>query len=127
MPRAVPIYLRASRQALDLAGGQAEHLAQLADRAAGAVGGKRRHQCRVVTPVALVHARYQHLAQLAREVEVDVRQPAQVLVQEAPQRQPARDRVDVRQPDQVADQRGDRRSPPAPGRMDRQNMSWFQT
>ena len=96
VPRAVPVYLRAPSEALDLPGGQAEHLAQLADRPARAVGRKRRHQRRAVAPVALVHARYQHLAQLAREVEVDVGQPAQVLVQEAPHRQPAGDRIDVR-------------------------------
>ena len=38
--------LRAARHALDLAGGQAQHLAQLADRPARAVGGEGGHQRR---------------------------------------------------------------------------------
>ena len=86
---------------------------------ARAVRREGRHQRRAVVAVALVHARDQPLADVAREVEVDVGQPVQVLVQEAPERQPARDRVDVREPSQVADERGDRRAPPAPGRQQR--------
>ncbi len=45
--------------------------------------------------------------------------PLQVLVQEAPQRQLAGDRVDVREPRQVAHERGDRGAAPAPGRQQR--------
>ena len=96
----------AAREALERSRGQAEDLAELADRAAGAVGGKGRDERRAVAPVALVHARYQRLADVAREIEIDVRQAAEVLVG---------DRVDVREPDQVAHERGDGRSAPTPG------------
>src|SRR3954463_10302232 len=46
-------------------------------------GRERRHERRAVVSVAGVHARDQHLADVAREVEVDVRQRRQLLVQEA--------------------------------------------
>ena len=94
--------------ALDLAGGQPEDLAQLADSPARAERRKGRHQRGVIAPVALVHARDQPLTDIAGEVQVDVGQPVQILVQEAPQLQPARDRIDVRETRQVAHDRGDR-------------------
>ncbi len=70
-------------------------------------------------PVALVDARDQLLADVAREVEVDVRQRGQLLVQEAPDQQLVGDRVDVREAGQVADDRGDARAAAAPGRQQR--------
>ena len=109
----------AAGRALDLARGQAQNLAKLADRAARSKSRKGRHQGRAIAPVALVHARDQPLADVAREVQVDVGQPAQFLVQEAPQRQASCDRVDVRQARQVAHQRGHRRPPPSSGRQQR--------
>ncbi len=98
---------------LDLPGRQAQHLPQLADRSPHAEGREGGDQRRTIVAEAVVHARDQPLADVPGEVEVDVGQPVQVLVQEAPQRQPVGDRVDVGEPGQVADQRGDRGSPPA--------------
>ena len=69
--------------------------------------------------VALVHARDQHLADVAREVEVDVGQRGELLVEEAPEEEVLLDRVDVREPGQVTDDRGDARAPPAAGRQQR--------
>ncbi len=66
--------------------------------------------------VALVDARDQLLADVAREVEVDVRQRGQLLVQKAPDQQLVGDRVDVREAGQVADDRGDARAAPSTGR-----------
>ena len=111
--------LSAPSCALDLTGGQPEDLAQLANRPARAERRKGRHQRCTIAPVALVHARDQPLADVTGKVQVDVGQPVQILVQEAPQLQPARDRIDVRETDQVAHDRGDRRSPPTSGRQQR--------
>ena len=77
--------LRAARDALDLPRRQPERLAELADRAARAVGREGGDERRALAPVALVHARDQHLAHVAREVEVDVRQRRELLVEEAPE------------------------------------------
>ena len=65
---------------------------------------------------ALVDAGDEPLADVAREVEVDVGQRGELLVQEAPDEQLVGDRVDVRETRQVADDRGDARPPPATGR-----------
>ncbi len=100
----------------DVGGGQAEHLAELADRAARPVGGERADQRRVPVAVALVHAQDQAGADVAREVEVDVGHRRQLLVQEPAQRQPRGDRVDVRQAGQVADDRADAGAAAAAGR-----------
>ena len=66
--------LGGARDALDLPGGQPEHLAELADRAARAEGREGGDQRGAFVAVALVDARDQDLADLAREVEVDVGQ-----------------------------------------------------
>ena len=124
MLAARPVAIGAAREALELAGGQAEDLAELADRTASPEGGKCRDQRRAIVPVALVHTWDQLFADVAREVEVDVGESSQILVQEAPQRQPACDRIDVGEPGQVADERGDRRSSPAPGSQQRPNRIW---
>ena len=50
-----------------------------------AVGRERRHERGALGAVALVHARDQLLADVAREVEVDVGQRRDLLVQEAPE------------------------------------------
>jgi hypothetical protein len=63
-----------------------------------------------------VHARDQHVADVAREVEVDVRQRGQLLVEEAPQAELVGNRVDVREAGEVADDRGHARPAPAAGR-----------
>ena len=111
--------LRAARDALDLPRRQPERLAELADRAARAVGREGGDERRVLAPVALVDARDQLLAHVAREVEVDVRQRGDLLVEEAPEEELVGDRVDVREAGQVADDRGDRRAAPAAGRQQR--------
>ena len=69
-----------------------------------------------VAAVAVVHARDQHLADVAREVEVDVRQRGELLVQEAAEEQLVGDRVDVREPGEVADDRRHARPTAAAGR-----------
>ena len=104
---------------LELAGRQPEHLAQLADRPARAERRERRDERRAVAPVAVVDPRDQHLADVAREVEVDVRQRGQLLVEEAAEEEVVRDRVDVREAGEVADDRGHGRPAPAPGRQQR--------
>src|SRR6185503_12089551 len=57
----------------------------------------------------------QLLADVAREVEVDVRQRRDLLVQEAPEAELVLDRVDVREAGQVADDRADARAAPTAG------------
>ena len=61
----------------------------------------------------------QLLANVAREVEIDVGRLCDLLVQEAPQEQPVAHRVDVREPGQVADDRADAGAAPAPRRQQR--------
>ena len=106
--------LRPARHALELPRRQPEHLAELADRAARAERRERGHERRVLPPVAVVDARDQDLADVAREVEVDVRQRGELLVEEAAEEQVVGHRVDVRQAGEVADDRGDRGAAPAP-------------
>jgi hypothetical protein len=70
----VSIHVGRARDALDLAGRQAERLAEVADRTLPAIGRERRHERGALGPVALVHAGDQPLADVAWEVEVDVGQ-----------------------------------------------------
>ena len=103
-------------QALDLPGRQAERLGEVAHRRAhleGRVGG---HQRAAVAPVAVVHAGDQDVADVAREVEVDVGQRGDLVVEKAAQQQLVGDRVDVREAGEVADDRGHARAPPPPRR-----------
>ena len=111
--------LRPARDALDLARRQPERLAQLADRPARAERREGGDERRALAAVALVHARDQDLADVAREVEVDVRQRADLLVEEAPEQQPVLDRVDVRKAGEVADDRRHGRAAAAAGRQQR--------
>ncbi len=104
--------LRDPGDALDLPRRQPERLADLADRAARAIGRERGDERRAIGAVALVHARDQLLADVAREVEVDVRQRGELLVEEAAEEELVLHRVDVREPREVADDRRHRR--PAP-------------
>ena len=100
--------------ALDLARRQPERLAEVADRAARAIAGEGRDQRRALAPVAVVDARDQLLADVAREVEVDVGHLGDLVVEEAPEEEPRPHRVDVREPGQVADDRADARAAAAP-------------
>ena len=105
-----------AREPLDLAGRQAQRLREVAHRRAHLEGGERGHQGAAVAPVALVDARDEHVAHVAREVEVDVRERGELLVQEAPEEQLVLDRVHVREAGQVADDRGHARPAAAAGR-----------
>ena len=67
----------------------------------------------MLVPVALGQRDDQLLADVAREVEVDVRHGVELTVQEAPERKVRGDRVDVREARQVADERADRAPAPA--------------
>ena len=58
--------------------------------------------------------RDQPLADVAREVEVDVGRLGDLVVEEAAEEEPGLDRVDVGEAGQVADDRGDARAAPAP-------------
>ncbi len=89
---------------LDLAGRQAEHLAQLADGAADAERREGRDQRCAVMAETLVHAGDQPLTDVPGEVEVDVGKPVQVFVQEPSQRQSVLHGVDVGEAGQVADE-----------------------
>ena len=92
---------------VDLFGRQPERLAEVADDAARAVGREGGDEGRALGAVDLVDARDQHLADVAGEVEVDVRHRFDPLAEEAAGEEVALDRVDVREPGQVADDRAD--------------------
>ena len=105
-----------AREPLELGERQAERLADVADRAARAVGREGGDERGVLAAVALGDADDQLLADVAREVEVDVRDRGELAVQEAAERQVGLDRVDVREAGQVADDRADRAAAAAAGR-----------
>ena len=96
---------------LDLSRRQPERLAEVADRALRPVGREGGDQRRAIGTVALVDPRDQPLADVAREVEVDVRRLGDLLVQEAPEEQARLDRIDVGEAGQVTDDRADARAP----------------
>ena len=98
---------------LELRVRKAERLADVADRAARAVRRERCDECRVLASVALGDGDDQLLANVAREVEVDVRNRVELAVQEAAERELGADRVDVREAGEVADERADGRAAPA--------------
>src|SRR2546429_504652 len=100
---------------LDLSKRQIERLADLAHRGAEPVGGEGADQPHVLVAVALVDPPDQLLADLAREVEVDVGYRCEALVQEPAQEQAVCDRGDVRQAEQGADD-GRHRRAAAPAR-----------
>jgi hypothetical protein len=111
--------LRRARHPLDLPGRQAERLAELADGALGPEGRERGDERGAVAPVALVDARDQDLAHVAREVQVDVRQRGDLVVEEPPEEQLVLDGIHVREPREVADDRRHARAAPAPRRQQR--------
>ena len=106
------------RQPLELCERQPERLADVADRPSRAVGRERGDQRGVLAPVALAHRDDQLLADVAREVEVDVGHRDELAVDEAAQRQAGPHRVDVREAGQVADDRADRAPAAAARRKD---------
>src|SRR6476620_6711143 len=72
-------------EALDFAERQSRRLAEIADGAARLVCGEGGDERRALRPVTLVDPGDQLLADVPREVEVDVRDLGELLVQEAPQ------------------------------------------
>ena len=95
------------RHPVDLRRRQPQRLAEVADGALRAVGGEGGDEGRAVGSVALVHPRDQDLADVAGEVEVDVRHRGRFLVEEAAGEEVGLDRVDVGEAGQVADDRAD--------------------
>ena len=70
----------------------------------------------MLAAVLLRDADDQLLADVAREVEVDVGHRRQLAVEEASEREVRRDGIDVRQPGEVADERADGGAAAASGR-----------
>src|SRR5439155_2156366 len=105
-----------SREPLELAEGQSERLADVADRPTASVGREARDEGRAFAAVAFGDRDDQLLADVAREVERDVRDGDELVVDEAPEREVRRDRIDVREPGQVADERADARAAASPRR-----------
>ena len=83
------------RHPVDLRRRQPQRLAEVAHRALRAVGREGGDEGGAVGALALVHARDQHLADVAGEVEVDVRHRGRFLVEEAAGEEVGLDRVDV--------------------------------
>ena len=115
---AVRVAVGQAREPFELAERQSERLAHVADRAARVVGREARDERRVLAAVALADRDDQLLADVAREVEVDVRYRGELAVDEAAEREPGPHRVDVREAGQVADDRADRAAAPAARRQD---------
>ena len=103
---------------LELGEREPERLADVADRAAAAVGREGRDERGVLAAVALGDGDDQLLADVPREVEVDVGHRDELVVEEAPEREVRLDRVDVGEAGEVADDRADARAPPPPRRQD---------
>src|SRR6516225_6175767 len=89
------------REPLEVGVREAERLADVADRAARAVRRKRGDERGVLLAVALDDANDELLPDVAREVEVDVRDRRELAVEEAAEREVVRDRIDVREAGQV--------------------------
>ncbi len=99
---------------LELGVRKPERLADVANRSPRAVRREARDECCVLVAVALGDADDELLADVAREVEVDVGHRGELPVDEAAEREVVLDRIDVREPGQVADDRADRAPPPPP-------------
>ena len=106
----------ALRQPVQLALGDAERLADVADGAAQLVRGEAGDERGVLAAELLVHAQDELLADVAREVEVDVRDGGDLVAEEAAEEEVVLDRVDVREADQVAEDRADGGAAAAAGR-----------
>ena len=105
-----------AREPLELGEREAERLADVADRAAAAVGREARDERGVLAAVPLGDGDDQLLADVAREVEVDVGHRGELVVQEPSEREVRLDRVDVGEAGEVADDRADARASPPPRR-----------
>ena len=110
--------VRSPREPLELCEWEAQRLPDVANRAARPVGREARDERRMLAPVALGDPDDELLANVAREIEVDIRDRGELAVQEASERELVRDGIDVREPGQVADDRADGAPPPAPRRQE---------
>ena len=88
---------------LDFAEWQVECFADFAHGRAQPIGGERTHEPNVLGAVARVDTADQLLANLAGEIEIDVRHRREGLVQKAAEEELVRDRIDVRQAEEIAD------------------------
>ena len=103
-------------QLLDVAGREAERLAEFAHDRARAVGGKGAHEPDVIVPVALIDREDQFFANIARKVDVYVRDTFHGVIQEPAEEEIRLYRIHVGEPDQIADDGGDGGPAAAPGR-----------
>ena len=92
VPDAPGVAVRQARQPFELAEGQAERLAQVADRAARVIGREAGDERGMLAAVLLRHRHDQLLADVAREVEVDVGDGLELAVQEPSERELGLDR-----------------------------------
>ena len=86
---------------------QIERLADFAHRRAQPVRRERAHQTGMLGAIARVDAADQLFANLAREIEIDVRHGRERLVQKAAEEQLVGDGIDVGQAEEIADDRRD--------------------
>jgi len=84
-----------AREPLELGEREPERLADVADGAAAPVGRERRHERGVAPAVALGDGDEELLADVAREVEVDVGHRDHLVVEEPPERKIGLDRIDM--------------------------------
>ena len=103
--------LRQLGELLQVSVGELQSLADLPDRGAEAVGGEGADQAGVLASVLLVDRQDQLLPDVPGEVQVDIRDRAQRLVQEAAQKEVRLHRIDVGETDEVADDGGDGGAP----------------
>src|SRR6185295_9664146 len=89
-------------EAVQLALGDAKRLAHIADGAAQLVRGEAGDKSGVLVTKVLVDAQDELLADIAREVEIDIGHGADLIAEEAPEEEVVLDRIDVREADQVA-------------------------
>ena len=106
------------RQSLELRLRQPERLADIADRAARAIGGEAGDQGGVLVAVPLRDGDDQLLPDVPRKIEIDVRDRGQLVIEKAPEREVVRDRIDMREAREVADDRADGASTATPGRQE---------
>ncbi len=98
------------REPFELAERKAERLADVADRATRVVRREARDERRVLAPVLLGDADDELLANIPREVQVDVGNRRELAVEEASERKIRRHRIDVREAGEIADERADGRA-----------------
>src|SRR5215213_2012419 len=102
--------------AVEISDRDAERLANITQGGAETIGGESADERGMIGTEALVDAFDQALADLARKVEIDVRDGAHLIVDEPAEHQVVRQRIDVGKSNQVADDRADGGPSPASGR-----------